>query len=36
MKILIGIWVVLSVIANVWAYVHYRKKIKETLKKLDH
>jgi hypothetical protein len=36
MKILIGIWLVVSLAANIWAYVIYKKKIKETIKKLDH
>jgi hypothetical protein len=36
MKILVGIWFVVSLVANIWAFVVYRKKIKETIKKLDH
>jgi hypothetical protein len=35
MKILFIVWFVVSIVANVWAYIHMTKKAKEEIKKLN-
>ena len=35
MKILFIVWSVVSIVANVWAYIHWTKKTKEEIKKLN-
>jgi hypothetical protein len=35
MKILFIVWFVVSIVANVWACIHFTKKAKEEIKKLN-
>jgi hypothetical protein len=35
MKILFIVWFIVSIVANVWAYIHVTKKAKEEIKKLN-
>ena len=35
MKIFFIVWAIISVSVNVWAFIYYKKKIKEELEKIS-